>query len=185
MSVTATNLILGPATIYTGAFGATEPADTSVASDVDAMVWTDLGGTTDGLMIDIDQQFTELGVDQVVDRVGSRLTKRDTQFSTNLAEATLENLAIALNGGTVSSGSGFKKYEPNAASSATQPTYKALIVDGYAPGGFRRRIIARRVLNIAKVSFAYKKDTQSVFSVAFTAHYVSASVAPYAMIDGV
>jgi len=185
MAVTATNLILGPGTLYTGAFGATEPLDTNaaIAGSPDALVWTDIGGTTEGVTLSFSHDFTELGVDQIVDRVGSRLTKRDMTVQTNMAEATLENLTIALNGGTVASGTGYKTFEPNFATSATQPNYRALLIDGYAPGQFRRRVLVRRVLSTANVEFAYKKDGQTVFAVTFTAHYVSASIAPLKVQD--
>ena len=45
MSVTATNLCLGPGTLYTGAFGAAEPADADVNTTPEVSAWTDLGGT--------------------------------------------------------------------------------------------------------------------------------------------
>lgn len=183
MSVTTTNLILGPAQLYTAVYGATEPLDTAVATAPDALVWTDVGGTMDGLSLNINHEFTELTVDQIVDRLGSRLTKRDLTAKTSMAEPTLENLSLALNGATIASGSGYKSLEPNYATSATQPTYKALLIDGYAPGSFRRRVIIRRVLNISNVETAYKKDGQTLFPVEFTAHYVSASVAPFHVVD--
>lgn len=179
MSVTATNLILGPGTLYTAVFGATEPLPAVLTSDPDSLVWTDVGGTTDGVNMMMNQDFTELTVDQIVDRLGSRLTKRDVTVQTNMAEATLENLAMALNGASITSGSGYKTLQPNFATSATQPTYKAILIDGFAPGGFRRRLIVRKVLSTANVELAYKKDAQTVMAVTFTAHYVSSSIAPY------
>jgi hypothetical protein len=183
MSVTTTNLILGPAQFYSGAYGATEPLDTAVATVPDSLVWTDVGGTTDGVSVVLAQDFTELQVDQIVDRLGSRLSKREQSIKTNMAEPTLENLSLALNGATIASGSGYKSLEPNYATSATQPTYKAILIDGYAPGGFRRRIIVRRALSTANVEFAYKKDDQNVFTVTFTGHYVSSSIAPFKIVD--
>ncbi len=183
MAVTATNLTQGPGTLYTGLFGATEPADTAVASPPGAG-WTDVGGTADGVTVNVMQEFSELSVDQIVDVPGRRLTKRDMSIATNMAEPTLENLAIATNGGTITTGAGYKKLEPGYATSATQPTYKALIFDGYAPGGFVRRVIVRKALNTSNVEFAYKKDTQTFFTVSFNAHYVSSSIAPYIYVDG-
>jgi hypothetical protein len=185
MSVTATNVIMGPGTLYTGAFGATEPADAAVNTTPQASAWTDLGGTDGGVKVGIDQTYTELQVDQIVDRLGSRLTKRDTMVSTNLAEPTLENLSVALNGGTAASGSGFKSFEPDYATSATQPTYIAILVDGFAPSQKRRRIIVRKVLSTAKVDSEYTKDKQTFFPVEFTAHYVSSSIAPFKQVDEV
>ena len=183
MAVTATNLTQGPGTLYTGDFGTTEPADTDVASPPGAG-WTDVGGTSDGVTLNVMQEFSELAVDQIVDVPGRRLTKRDMTIATNMAEPTLENLTIAMNGGTVTTGSGFKALEPSSDTSSTQPTYKALLFDGFAPGGFQRRVILRKGLNTSNVEFAYKKDAQTFFAVSFNAHYVSSSIRPFKIVDG-
>lgn len=178
MSVTVSNLVQGPATLYIAAFGAAEPTD---ATTPPASAWSDLGGTTDGTEITINQEYKELEVDQIVDVAGRRLTKRDIQAKTNMAEPTLANLKYALNGGTVSSGG--TSYVPANASSATQPTYMALLIDGYSAEGKARRLVLRRVLSIDNVSFAYKKDSQTVYSVTWGAHYVSSVLEPFHIID--
>lgn len=186
MGVTPDNLIQGPATLYRGNYGAVEPADTSAALNAApaASAWADAGGTTDGVKLSIENTYGELEVDQVVERVGSRLTKRQTMVETNMAEVTLSNLAYALNGGTTASGSGYQTYEPNAADSATQPSYSAVIFDGWAPASFRRRVIVRKVLSVDSIEIAYTKDKQTVLAIKLAAHYVSAAVRPYKIIDG-
>src|SRR3546814_17073308 len=83
--------------------------------------------------------------DLVVDIPGRRLTKREFKLNTNLAEPTLENYQLASNGGTISTGSGFKAYDPTQDNSGATPTYKALIFDGFGPNSLKRRVIARRV----------------------------------------
>lgn len=187
MAVTPDNLIQGPATLYRGAFGAVEPADSSAALNAApaASAWTDMGGTTDGVKLSIENTYGELEVDQIVERVGSRLTKRQTTVETNMAEVTLNNLAYALNGGTQASGSGYQTYEPDAASSATQPAYSAVLFDGWAPGSFRRRVLVRKVLSTDSIELAYTKDKQTVLAVKLSAHYVSPTVTPYKIVDGV
>lgn len=181
--VTPDNLIMGPATLYRGSFGAAEPADTAINSTPQASAWTDMGGTTDGVKLAIDNSYGELEVDQVTELVGSRLTKRRATVETNMAEVTLENLAYALNGGTAASGAGYKSYEPNASDSATQPSYSAVLFDGWAPGSFRRRVIVRKVLSTDSIELAYTKDKQTVLKVKLAAHYVSSVIKPYKIID--
>lgn len=186
MAVDPDNLIQGPATLYRAAFGATEPADSSAALNAApaASAWSDCGGTTDGVKLSIENTYGELEVDQIVDRVGSRLTKRVTSVETNMAEVTLENLAYALNGGTSASGSGYKTYEPNDDSSATQPAYSAVLFDGWAPDSLRRRVIVRKVLSTDSIEVAYTKDKQTVLKIKLQAHYVSPSIKTYKIIDG-
>jgi hypothetical protein len=183
MSVTVTNLAQGPGTLYTGAFGTTEPADAAVNTTPAASGWTDRGGTDGGIKLVMTQTFSELKVDQIVDSPGRRLVKRDFNLQTNLAEVTLENLSLAMNGGTAASGTGFKTLTPETASSATQPNYIAAILDAWGPNQMRRRVIARKVLNISNVESAYQKDAQTFIPVDFAAHYVSANVAPFYIQD--
>jgi hypothetical protein len=176
-------LIQGPATLYSGAFQAAEPTDTTVNTTPAASSWTDLGGTQDGVKLSVDQTYSELEVDQITVRVGSRLTKVDFTIETSLAEATLENLSLTLNGGTAASGAGWKSYDPNVTSSATQPNYFAVIMDGYAPQQFRRRIIGRKMLNIDSSELAYTKDKQTLIPAKFAGHYVSSTVTPFHLVD--
>ena len=188
MSVTVTNLILGPGTLYTGLFGATEPLDSAVNLAPATSSWTDVGGTMNGITLSVDQTYTELQVDQLVDSIGRRLTKREFALTTQMAEPTLNNLSIALNGstqtsGAITSGGTYQTLEPLYASSATQPTYIALVLDGYAPNSFRRRVIVRRVLSTAKVDTAMDKSKQTVFTVNFNGHYVSAATSPLHVVD--
>ncbi|MFE9391709.1 hypothetical protein [Streptomyces sp. NPDC006784] len=183
MAVTTTNLIQGPATLYLGDFGATEPADADVNTAPAASAFPDLGGTQDGVKLTIDQTYSNLEVDQIVDVPGSRLTGRMFTIETNLAEPTLQNLKYLLNDGTSASGAGFESLEPIYADSATQPTYRAVLLDGWGPDQKRRRVILRKVLSNDKVESTYKKDAQTLFTVKWTGFYVSEGIAPFKVID--
>lgn len=183
MAITATNLILGPGTLYTGVFGAVEPADAAVNTTPAASAWTDMGATDGGVKLTIDQKFTELTVDQVVDSLGRRLTQREIMVDTNLAEPTLANLSTAMNGGTSATGSGYATLDPLNVTSATQPTYIAVLLDGYAPAGFRRRVIIRKALNTSSIQSAYAKDKETYIPVTFNGHYVSSSITPFHVVD--
>ncbi len=189
MAVTVANLVQGPATLYIGAFGATEPADNAVATAPASATWTDLGGTVDGAELTIKQEYKELEVDQVVDIPGRRLTKRDLTVKTKLAEPTFQNLIYSLNDGTTATGTGYSNFTPAFTDSATQPTYRALILHGWAAaagaGGKskRRMVILRRVLSSDDVELSYMKDKQTLLTVTWSVHYVSGSTAPFKIID--
>lgn len=187
MAVTVTNLTLGPGEMFSGDFGATEPADSDISNEIPntsvSGSWTDLGGTQGGITLELNQEYTELEVDQVVDIPGRRLTKREFKLNTNLAEPTLENYQLASNGGEITTGSGYRTYEPSQDDSGDTPTYKALIFDGYGPNSLKRRVFARRVLNVATVGQEYMKDSQLLFPVEFSCHYVSTSIRPFRYVD--
>lgn len=188
MGVTPTNLLAGPGVLYRApVFGAAEPA---LLTTTPAAPYVDLGGTQDGLTLNVTREFFELEVDQIVDSVGRRLTKRDVSLATSLAEATLENFAAAndeLEATIVSSGTGATAadtFEPTDGVAAVTPGYSALIFDGSAPGiGKRRRVFARKVLSIESIESSYKKDGQVLFPVTWATHYVSSVIRPYAIAD--
>lgn len=187
MTVNVGNLVQGPATVYIGAFAAAEPA--SATATPASAAWTDLGGTTDGATISVNQTYKELEVDQVIDIPGRRLTQRDMTVKTNLAEPTLQNLVYALNDGTYATGATDNTYTPAFTDSATQPTYRAVLLWGWAAGAGaggqskRRQVILRRCLSSDNVEFAYKKEDQTVFTVTWSIHYVDSSTAPFLIRD--
>jgi hypothetical protein len=174
--VTATNLIQGPAVIYYGNFGATEPA--SIAT-TPATGWTDLGGTKEGVELSIADEYGVLDVDQIMYEIQRRRTKRVVTAKTQLAEATLDNLARAVaNTLPVSN-----VLNADDGLNAFAPAYGALLIDGIAPGGFRRRITLRKVLPTDSVGVAYKKDGQTLVPVTWTLHWVSSTITPFKIED--
>jgi hypothetical protein len=190
MAVSVTNLTMGPGEIYKGEFGATEPADSDVSNRIPetsvSADWTDLGGTNGGVTLELELEYTELEVDQIVDIVGRRLTKREMKINTSLAETTLENFRIANNGGTITTGAGYQAFDPKMDTSAATPEYIALIFDGVnGDSSLRRRVLARRVLSVAGIGQEYSKDSQTLFPVEFSCHYVSSSIAPFKYVDEV
>ncbi len=194
MSVTASNLVLGPATLYVAAFGATEPLDSTVTPNgptngIPSSPWTDVGGTDGGVTFEVDSTYTDLSVDQIIMNVGSRLTELKMQVTVKLSEVTLANLNTALNNiGVTSSGSGYSTLDIPVTSAASQPQYSALIIDGWAPtlstgSPALRRVTVRKVLNQVKASLTYDKKTQLAYDCTFTAYYVSGSINPVHIVD--
>lgn len=176
MPVTSSNLIQGPATLYTGLFGATEPATITVLPTTG---WTDVGGTKEGVELGIADEYAVLDVDQIIYEVARRRTKRVVTIKTSLAEPTLANLAFA----TANTAPVANVLTADDGLAAFAPAYSACIFDGIAPGGFRRRVTLRKTLPTDSVGVAYKKDGQTVIPVTFTGHWVSSSIFPYKVED--
>jgi hypothetical protein len=180
---------MGPATVYAGASGVITamPADANVNSTPAASAWTDLGGTNGGLTFDVTPKFTDFALDQTVDAPGSRLTSRTIMATVTLAEATLQNLATALNTTVGATGANFASFEPNYGAFATQVPYISLLIDGWAPAGTvanaRRRIYLPRCLSTGKITVAYAKDKQTGYNVQFQAFYANATTAPFHATD--
>ena len=190
MALSPFNICQGPATLYTGAFGTTEPADSAVTSPPGGG-WTDVGIIADGtaVLMEMDLTYGDQGADQLVDPVGARLTKRTIQVTASLAEATLANMQIALNQlATIGVNTGYSTLDPLTTGSSTQPTYTALIIDGWAPtlstgAAARRRIIVRKTLTASKLALEYEKSKAAVFACTFSAYYVSASIGLFHVVD--
>lgn len=179
--------------MYVAAFGSTEPTDASVTPNgtitPPSAPWVDAGGTDGGVTYEVDNTYTDLGVDQIIMPVGARLTAMKFTVVTKMSEITLANLNTSLNNvATVAANSGYTTFDINVGSSATQPTYAALIIDGWAPAlsssaPALRRIIVRKVLSQAKATLGFDKKTQQSLDVTFQAYYVSPSIFPVHQID--
>lgn len=176
MGVTSSNLIQGPATLYAAPFGTVEPA---TIATVPAAAWVDVGGTKDGVELGIADEYGVLDVDQIIYEIERRRTKRAVTIKTSLAEATLTNLALATNNTAPTA----NVLTADDGLAAFKPAYGAILLDGIAPGGFRRRFILRKTLATDSVGMAYKKDGQTLIPVTWTGHWVSASIAPYLCTD--
>lgn len=191
-TVTQTNVLAGPGQIwYDLADAAVFPADTDVGTPLTG-TWVDAGATDGGLTITVNQSFFSMMVDQVPDSLGERLTDRSVVAATNLAEGTLENLAIALNhdpATAVTTDPGtvpvWKKFELEAGQDAMRPVELAIVVDGWAPGDaqLRRRVILRRVNSIENVGSAWQKDGLYLIPASFKALYVDSTTSPVDWVD--
>lgn len=193
IAVNAGNLILGPARLYVAPFGSTEPTDSSVTPNgtttPPSSPWTDVGGTDGGVTFEVDNTYTALQVDQIIMDVGARLTEMKFTVTTKMSEMTLANLNTSLNSvATTATGSGYATMDIAVGSSASQPTYAALILDGWAPmlstgAPALRRVIVRKVLSQVKATLSYDKKSQQGLDVTFQAYYVSSSIAPVHLVD--
>lgn len=189
--VESKTLVLGPGTVYIADFGAVEPANIQAGSTPSAAVWTDLGGIWGGVDLHIEEEWRTIDLLQVPGEPIRRLQKRKLEVTTELAEATLLNLSRVLNDSAPTSGAGFQTYSaPLAIDQATVPTYRALLIQGWAPRTKsdtrkhrQRLIIMRKCLSISGVSTAYKRDGQTTFKVTWAVHYVDGTTAPFKVID--
>lgn len=189
MSGNPNNVVSGVGKIYYGAFGAVEPTDASMSPYTvpDPTVWTDFGDTSGGFVWEDDLPSTDLIVDQRLRPIGARYVAGTamTTITAALAESTLANYAVVMNQMVTStSGTGWAKQEAQVGGLPPVPTYAAILIDGWAPGGFRRRLIGRKALSKPKIQKAFVQDGKiSTFAATWTLYEVSDSIAPWANID--
>lgn len=177
--VTVTNLLQGPAVLYVGEPDDLEPqyTDTPIAP----LVWRDLGGTDGGARMVTGQTYSNMVVDQIALPVGSRLVSQEVTVATSLAEATLENLALALNQEAPVGG----EIELDSEISNAEPLYRKFLIVGQKPGGGPRLIVIRRCLSTANVEMAWTKDNKTMIPVTFFGYYVDEATKALRISDAV
>lgn len=175
-TVTPANVFSGPADVWVGTFGATEPAD---AETDPTTGWTNVGATDGGTTATITQTYFDHEVDQVDMAVGARRTGLGITAATTMAEATLANLRRALNQVT----SAATKIEISGDHSNAEPAYGAVLMQGPGPGGAPRLFVIRKVLSTENVGYDNKKDAKTGIPVTFKGYYISPSVAPFVIDD--
>jgi hypothetical protein len=182
---TSTNIIVGAAALFV--------ADTTLTPDTletfasgesfrdtlsDDLAYTNVGYTMNGLELQFQPDFGEVQVDQLLDV--AKLYKQGMQVSlaTAFAEATLENLLLALAysdsklTGTKSSSNG-QALDLSAGDLGECPVERGIVAVGPGTGDcadsayVERIYTAYRALSIENVTVSAKRDEASMFEVSF------------------
>ena len=155
-------------------------AGTLYADTVEAATtnWRNVGYTMNGLEVQFQPDFGEVQVDQLLDV--AKLYKQGMQVNmvTAFAEATLENLLVAV----ATADSNFNDADPDevtlnlsAGDLGEVPLERALIAVGPGSGDpnatgadqVERVYVAHRALSIDSVTVSAKRDTPSMYEVSF------------------
>jgi hypothetical protein len=153
-------------------------AGTLYADTVEAATtnWRNVGYTMNGLEVQFQPDFGEVQVDQLLDV--AKLYKQGMQVSmvTAFAEATLENLvvAIATNDSNLT-GTTTKTLDVTAGDLGDVPVERAIIAVGPGSGDptatgadkVERVYVGHRVLSIENVTVSAKRDEPSMYEVTF------------------
>lgn len=188
------NLVMGPARlyIYRNAFDPTlsyEPALTDINLAPAASAWYDTGLTLGGTNVNVAPTWSMLTGDQLVDKLGARMTDRDVKCTCNFAEMTRPNLAYAWNMTAGPTGANYSVSDLNAGQNANRAPYRTLLVDGLGPDvtdgsrSKKRRAILRKSLPTGDTALNWEKANQQALAAEFQAFFVSESISPFRIID--
>ena len=182
---TSTNIIVGAAAFFmadTTLVPTVSPAFASADSYRETLAasasYDNVGYTTNGLEMQFQPDFGEVQVDQILDV--AKLYKQGMQVSvaTAFAEATLENLLLALAGnnddltGTKNSSAG-RTLRLSAGDIGECPVERGIVAVGPGTGdcddsaAVERVYIGYRALSIENVTVSAKRDEASMFEVSF------------------
>ena len=192
----SSNIIVGAAALFTheGPIGyVTETGkitDAQAATDLPAMTasvtsykdtlslpendaFTNIGYTSNGLELAFQPDFGDVAVDQLLDV--ARLFKQGmtVNLNTSFAEATLENLLVAIAGKDtdLATAGGVSTLKMSAGDIGDVPLERGLVAVGPGSGSAldpkERIYVAYRALSIENVTVSAKRDEATMFEVSF------------------
>ncbi len=135
--------------------------------------YTNIGYTSNGLELAFQPDFGDVAVDQLLDV--ARLFKQGmtVNLNTSFAEATLENLLVAIAGdaGDLATAGGLQTMKISAGDIGDVPLERGLVAVGPGSGSSlspkERIYVAYRALSIENVTVSAKRDEASMFEVSF------------------
>jgi hypothetical protein len=195
----SSNIIVGAAALFThnaGPIGYVEATNKITDAGADAVLtglaasdtsykdtlssnsaFTNIGYTSNGLELAFQPDFGDVAVDQLLDV--ARLFKQGmtVNLNTSFAEATLENLLVAIAGKGGAGGdlspetAGLQTLKMSAGDIGDVPLERGLVAVGPGSGSAadpkERIYVAYRALSIENVTVSAKRDKASMFEVSF------------------
>jgi hypothetical protein len=172
MAVNVSNIVVGEATIKLG--------DSANATTISAMDgFADLGATQNGVEISWEPDMVDIEIDQYGDAARIVQSKVKVMVKTTMAEATLNNLAIAWNYDQNTGGDTIKNNNDGAntktflfGAQSVFPYEKGLVIQGTAPGSDAgaiktRKFYTKRAISMEASNITMKRAEASVFAVGF------------------
>lgn len=171
MAVNVANIVVGEATIKVG--------DSANATSIIAMdAFGDIGATQNGVEISWEPDMVDIEIDQYGDAARIVQSKVKVMVKTTLAEATLNNLALAWNydsvgaDDVVANNDGANTKTFLFGGQTVFPYEKALVITGVAPnssasGVKTRKFYTKRAISMEASNITMKRAEASVFAVGF------------------
>jgi hypothetical protein len=139
---------LGPGRLYIAPVGSTEPTDLTTPW---AAAWVDLGYTEEGHSFSSSTSFDPIEVAEELDPLSYEATGRESSVAFALAQMTSKNLSRALNGGTLTTGTGIVTFEP------PDPGAEVRVALGWESRDAKERWVWRKCLQTGDVEIARRK----------------------------
>lgn len=172
MAVTTANIVVGEAAVKVGASNIT-----MTNSDFDSL--SDIGATQGGVEISWEPDMVDIEIDQYGDAAKVIQSKVKVMLKTTLAEATLNNLAIAWSYDRTDNGDDIKVNNDGAntktflfGSQSVYPYEYALQIVGNAPGSTAsvtktRKFNTKRAVSFESSMISMKRAEATMFAVSF------------------
>lgn len=172
MAVTTANIVVGEATVKVGTSNSS-----MTNADFDAL--SDVGATSGGVEISWEPDMVDIEIDQYGDAARIIQSKVKVMLKTTLAEATLNNLALAWSYDSATGGADIIANNDGAntktllfGSQSVYPFEKAVQIVGYAPLSNAtttktRKFNAKRAITMESSTISMKRSEATMFAVGF------------------
>lgn len=172
-----TKIRVGPGILYIAPVGSTEPVDLTTAW---AAAWVPLGYTEEGHAFSASPSFEPVEVAEEIDPIRYEPTGREMGVEFAAAEMTALNLSRAMNGGTVTTGTGIVTFEPPT------PGFEVRVALGWESVDKKERWVWRRCLQTGDVEIARRKaPDKATIPMSFMLEIVAGGAKPFkAIMDG-
>lgn len=180
-TVTTANIVVGEALVRVGASNTT-----MTGNDFDAL--PSVGGTQGGVEITWEPDMVDIEVDQYGDAAKVIQSKVKVMLKTTMAEATLNNLAVAWSYDSTTDGADILSNNDGANTRTfmfgvqnVYPYEKAVQIEGNAPGSTAsttktRKFRTKRAISMESSTISMKRAEATVFAVSFRILPVSSDV---------
>lgn len=180
-TVTTANIVVGEALVRVG-----NSNTTMTGTDFDALA--SVGATQGGVEISWEPDMVDIEVDQYGDAAKVIQSKVKVMLKTTMAEATLNNLAVAWSYDSTTDGDDIKSNTDGANTRTflfgvqnVYPFEKAIQIEGNAPGSGAsvtktRKFRTKRAISMESSTISMKRAEATVFAVSFRILPVSSDV---------
>jgi hypothetical protein len=154
---------LGPGYLYIAILGTAEPADLTTPWASVSPNWITLGYTAEGSEFTYKPNVDKVEVAEELDPIQYAITGRDLAVKFAMAQITANNMKRALNGGTITTGSGFVTFEPPDLGAEVRQMI------GWESEDHQERWVWRQCFQQGEISIARKKGSdKATIPVEFT-----------------
>lgn len=169
-----TEVRLGPGRLYIAPVGTPEPADLAASWNA---AFVDIGYTEEGHSFSSSTTFDPVSVAEEIDPISYEATGRESSVSFALAQMTAKNLSRALNGGTLTTGTGIVTFEP------PDPGEEVRVAIGWESQDGLERWVFRKCLQTGAVDIARRKaPDKATIPVQFMCEIVAGGGKPFVAI---
>lgn len=142
---------LGPGYLYIAVLGTPEPTDLTTPWATVSSSWVHLGYTSEGSEFTYEMTSENVEVAEELDPVAIALTGRNMGVGFALAQITATNLKYAMNGGTITAGTGIVTFEPPDLGEETS------VMLGFESEDHEERWVYRQCLNQGSIGVPRRK----------------------------